>query len=65
MVFPTLFPYRNGDWFNQENRIEVSLVGYNKLVLKYAVNNPNLENDKVSSEYLYFFAEHDRWGTKY
>ena len=61
MAFPTLFPYKKGDWFNQERRVEVSLVEYNKHMLKYSMKNPNIENDELSPTYLYLSAEHDRW----
>ena len=30
MSFPTLFPYGNGDWFNQECKVEVMFAEYNK-----------------------------------
>ena len=34
---------------------------YNTHMLKYSVKNPNIENDKLSPDYLYPFAEYDRW----
>ena len=61
MIFPTLFPYRKGDWFNQEYRVGVKLAEYNKHMFKYSVNNSNLENDALASDYVYPFAGHDIW----
>ena len=58
--FPTLCPYIKGDWFNQERWVEVSVVEYNKHMLKYSVKNLDTENDKLATDYLYLFAEHDR-----
>ena len=60
MAFPTLFPYRKGDWFNQERMVEVKLGEYNKHMLKYAAKIPKC-NDGLEPEYLYPFAEHGRW----
>jgi hypothetical protein len=60
MAFPTLFPYGKGDWFNQERRVEVTLGEYNKHMLKYALKNPKCD-DELEPEFLYPFAEHDRW----
>ena len=51
MVFPTLFLYRKGNWFNQDRRVEVSLTRYNKHILKYTVENTDIENDGLEPEY--------------
>ena len=58
MAFP-FFLQGKGNWFNKERRVEVSLVKYNKHNLKYATKNPNCDN--VLPDYLYPFADHDRW----
>ena len=60
MVFLSLFQYRKSDWFIQERRVEISLVGYNKHMLIYAVKNSTCE-DELEPGYLYSFAEHARW----
>jgi len=50
---------KKGNWFNQERRVEVSLVEYSKHMLKYAIENTNC-HEELEPEYLYPFAEHDR-----
>ena len=40
---------------------EVILLEYNKHILKYVVETPNIENDDFTPDYVYFFVEHDRW----
>ena len=37
------------------------LTGYNKHILKYALKNPNYENEKYELEYLYSFAGYGKW----
>ena len=61
MAFPTLFPYGKGDWFNRERNVEVSLTDSNKHLLKYAVRNTISDTDNLEPEYIYPFAEHERW----